>query len=209
MTFYKNKEKFGSLSLKIGIAFSKLRLSPNAWTGISLIPALVAVWFLIQSEFLIAAGLFLLSAFLDMVDGAVARVTGRVTKLGAYLDTVVDRYVEAFIIFGLLFAGLPGFYGIPVYAWIFVYFFGGLMTTYVKAAAKEKDLTGGKEIKGGLLERAERLIILFIGILLAVVEPLWLTYVIVLLAVLTNISALQRMRIAVKKQKEMITFPAS
>ena len=199
MTFYKRREKFNSVSLKIGIGFSKLRLSPNTWTIIALLPALVAVYFLMQSDFLVAAGLFLLSAFIDMVDGAVARVTGRVTKLGAYLDTVVDRYVEGIIVFGLLFAGLPGFYGIPAYAWIFIYFFGGLMTTYVKAAAKEKDLTG-KEIRGGLLERAERLIILFIGILLAVANPLYLTYVVVLLAVLTNISALQRIGIAVRKR---------
>lgn len=202
MTFYSRREKFGNLSIKIGRGFSKLRLSPNTWTGISLIPALVAVYYLMQADFLIAAGLFILSAFLDMVDGAVARVTGRVTKKGAYLDTVVDRYVEGIIVFGLLFAGLPAFYGIPVYAWIFVYFFGGLMTTYVKAAAKEKDLTGGKEIKGGLLERAERLLILFVGILLAVLDPVYLTYIIAILAVLTNLSAFQRIRIALKKRKD-------
>ena len=71
-----------------------------------------------------------------MVDGAVARVTKTASKFGAYLDTIVDRYVEAIIAFGLLFAALPGFY-IPAYAWIFLYLFGGMMTTYAKAAAKE------------------------------------------------------------------------
>lgn len=199
MTFYKNREKFNTLSIKIGIGFSKLRLSPNTWTGISILPALAAVYFLVQADFLIAAGLFILSGFLDMVDGAVARVTGKVSKKGAYLDTVVDRYVEGIIVFGLLFAGLPPLFQIPVFAWVFVYLFGGIMTTYVKAAAKEKDLTGGKEIKGGLLERAERLLILFIGIILASFEPLYLTWVIAILAVLTNISAFQRIHIALKK----------
>ena len=71
------------------------------------------------------------------------------------------------------------------------------MTTYVKAAAKEKELVE-KELKGGLLERAERLIILFIGILLAYFDKFYLTYIIVVLAVLTNISALQRIIIAKK-----------
>lgn len=197
MTFYKNREKFGGMSITIGRIFSKFGLSPNTWTLISLIPALAAIYYLSQADFLTAAILFIIAAFLDMVDGAVARVTGRATKKGAYLDTVVDRYVEAFIIFGLLFAGLPGFYGIPAFAWIFLYFFGGIMTTYVKAAAKEKNLTE-KEIRGGLLERAERLIILFVGILLAVINPLWLTYVIVALAVLSNLSALQRIGIALR-----------
>jgi len=197
MVLYKRRDRFNKLSVKIGLVFSKFGLSPNQWTAVSLIPVMIAVWFLVKNDFLIAAILFIISAFLDLVDGSVARVTGRVSKKGAYLDTVVDRYVEGIIVFGLLFATLPDFY-IPIYAWIFVYFFGGLVTTYVEAAAKEKDLTH-IEIKGGLLERAERLFILFIGILLAIHDPLWLTYVIVILAVLTNVTALQRIKIAISK----------
>lgn len=200
MTFYKNRGRFEKLSIKIGIGFSKTRLTPNMWTGLSLLPVIIAVYYLLYQNFLAAAILFIISSFLDMVDGSVARVTGRVSKLGAYLDTVVDRYVEGIIIFGLLFAGLPGFY-LPAYAWIFLFFFGGLMTTYVKAAAKEKGLTGDKELKGGLLERAERLIILFVGILLAIWNPVYLTYVLVILAVLTNFTAIQRMMIASRMRR--------
>jgi archaetidylinositol phosphate synthase len=200
MTLYKKRESFSNLSIRIGIAFSKLRLSPNQWTLISLLPVMAAVYFLANRDFLVAAGLFLLSGFLDLVDGSVARVTGRVSKLGAYLDTVVDRYVEAIIILGLFFVGIPAFF-IPGNAWLFIYLFGGMMTTYVKAAAKEKELAE-REIKGGILERAERLMILFIGILLATLDLQYLTYVIVLLAVLANISTLQRIWIAVKLARE-------
>lgn len=196
MTLYKCREKFGNLSVRIGILFSKIPLTPNQWTIVSLLPAVIALWFLVKEQFLAAGLLFIVSAFLDLVDGSVARVTGRVSKFGAYLDTVVDRYVEAVIIFGLLFASLPGFF-IPIHAWVFLYLFGSMMTTYAKAAAKEKEIIlEGKELKGGLLERAERLIILFVGIMLAAVQPLYLTYVIALLGVLTNISALQRIWIA-------------
>ena len=53
-------------------------------------------------------------------------------------------------------------------------------------------------MKGGILERAERLIILFVGIVLAFVNPLYLVYTVVLLAVLTNVSAMQRILIARK-----------
>src|SRR3989338_7528492 len=84
------------------------------------------------------------------------------------------------------------------------YFFGSFLTTYAKSAAKEKEIIReGKELKGGLLERAERLFILFIGIVLAAFNPLWLVYVLALLAVLTNFSALQRIFIArrIAKQK--------
>ena len=202
MTLYKKRDRFAGFSVKVGILFSKMRLSPNQWTMISLLPVILAVYFLFTQQFIWAAVLFIISSFIDLIDGSVARVTGKVSKLGAYLDTVVDRYIEGIIIFGLLLAGLPDLW-LPVYAWLFIYFFGALMTTYVKAAAKEKELVE-EELKGGLLERAERLIILFIGILLAHFDPFYLTYIIVILAILTNISAIQRIYKAtrVKKRKK-------
>ncbi len=200
MTLYKRRYAFQDLSIKIGIVFSRLGLSPNQWTLLSIIPVLVALHFLYYSNFLVAAALFLISAFLDLVDGSVARVTGRVTVLGAYLDTITDRYIEFIIIVGLLLARLPDIY-LPVSVWILIYLFGAMMTTYAKAAAKEKDIFK-REVNGGLLERAERLIILFVGILLAVFNTIYLTYIIILLAVLTNMSALQRIWKVVRKAKE-------
>jgi len=197
MTLYEKRQKFSKLSVRIGTVFSRIGLSPNQWTIFSLVPVLAAFYFLTQEQFLWAGVFFIISAFLDMVDGAVARVTGRVTKQGAYLDTIVDRYIEGIIVFGLLFANLPVFM-FPAYVWIFLYFFGSLMTTYAKAAAKEKGLVE-KELKGGLLERAERLIILFAGILLAHFDPFYLTSILVVLALLTNISALERAAIAWRK----------
>src|SRR3989338_11525284 len=117
MTLYKNRQKFSGFSVKVGIVFSKLGLSPNQWTLLSLLPILVSVYFIIKESFLIAAVLFIITSFMDMIDGAVARVTGRVSKLGAYLDTVVDRYIEGLIVFALLFASFPDFY-LPIYAWL-------------------------------------------------------------------------------------------
>lgn len=196
--FYANREKFAGLSVKIGISFSKIPLSPNQWTLLSLIPAVLAAYFLAVDQFLFAAGLFIIAAFLDLVDGSVARVTGRVSKFGAYLDTIVDRYVEAMIIFALLFVALPttGFL-LPIRIWVFFYLFGAMLTTYAKSAAKEKGIIEeGSELKGGLVERAERLIILFIGIVAAAFDPIYLSYAIVLLAVLANFSAVQRIWIA-------------
>ncbi|UCC91280.1 MAG: CDP-alcohol phosphatidyltransferase family protein [Candidatus Aenigmatarchaeota archaeon] len=198
MVLYKKRETFSNISIKVGMIFSKVGLSPNQWTLLTIIPTLVALYFLVDRQFLMAALFFILSSFIDLVDGSVARVMGKVSKLGAYLDTIMDRYVESIIAFGLLFAGLPAFY-MPAYAWIFLYMIGSYLTSYSKAAAKEKELVE-KEIRGGLLERAERLIILFLGILLAHFGRVYLTYIIVILAVLTNLTALQRIRIATRKQ---------
>jgi archaetidylinositol phosphate synthase len=199
MTFYANRQKLGGISYKIGKAFAKLGLSPNQWTLLTLIPTIVSFYFLVERNFPLAALFFLISSFMDWIDGSVARVTGKVTNFGAYLDSVMDRYVEFIIALGFLFAGLPNFY-LPIEFWILLYMFGSLMTTYAKAAAKEKDLVKN-EIKGGLIERAERLILLFFGMILAYFGRIYLTYIIVILSILTNITAFQRMRIATKRQK--------
>lgn len=203
---YAARQRFEKLSIKIGIAFSKIPLTPNQWTILSLLPAIISAYFLAKEYFLAAAALFIVSGFLDLVDGSVARVTGKVSRFGAYLDTIVDRYVEALIIFALLFVALPdpNFF-IPIQAWLFAYFFGAMMTTYAKAAAKEKEIVKeGQELKGGILERAERIIILFAGIILAYVNPAYLSIAVIALAVLANLSALQRI-LRVRKMTKTFT----
>ncbi len=125
MTLYRHRERFQDISIRIGMAFSRLRLSPNQWTMLSLLPVMVSLYFMYHSQFIPAALLFILSSFLDLVDGSVARVTGRDSRLGAYLDTVVDRYVEFIIIFGIFLAGIPVFL-LPSGAWILLYLFGAM-----------------------------------------------------------------------------------
>lgn len=192
---YKNREKFNSVSVKVGMVFSKIPLTPNQWTLLSIVPVLFAAWFISREEFLFGAIAFIIAAFMDLIDGSVARVTGRATKFGAYLDTIMDRYVEGIIVFSLLFVPLPGLvlgeFNIGATTLIFIFFFGGFLTSYAKAAAKEKELVQ-EELKGGIFERAERLVVLFVGILLAIVSLEYLTLVLALLAVLSNVSALQR-----------------
>jgi len=187
---YKNRSKFDNISQKIGKSMSGLGIHPDAFTLLSLIFAIITAYIISQEMFLIASVFFVITAFLDIIDGSVARAAGKATKNGAYLDTITDRYVEFFVLVGFLFVEFPSYF-IPSYGWIFLILFGGMMTTYAKAAAKEKGLTE-KEINGGILERSERLILIFIGLLLAPINILVLTFVIIILAVLTNITAFQR-----------------
>ncbi len=195
---YKSRERFEKLSISIGIAFARFGITPNQWTLLSLLPAVASAYYIAQEQFLLAAALFAVAAVLDFVDGSVARVTGRATRFGAYLDTVVDRYVEALVVLGLVFAALPALV-VQAEAWIVAYLFGAMMTTYAKSAASEKKLVEA-ELRGGLLERAERLILLFAGVVgAAFVGKGLLTAVVALLAVLANITALQRIWIARKE----------
>jgi archaetidylinositol phosphate synthase len=182
------KQKFSVAEAAIGKHLSFI--SANAWTGLSIIFGIAAAYFIATSNFLPGALLFLVAAFCDAADGAVARFKKAASNRGAYLDTIVDRYVEFFIIIGMFFAALPSFL-IDAKLWLFAYMFGAMMTTYARAAAKEKELVKN-ELKYGLLERQERMALLFVGILLACLDANYLTYMIALLAALANITALQR-----------------
>lgn len=140
---------------------------------------------------------FFLAVFFDFTDGAVARFRGKATKRGAYLDTICDRYVEGIILLGFLFLPLPKF-GWDAKFWIFLALFGSLMTTYAKAAAKEKELTQG-ELKKGLLGRPERTILIFLSLLFGIINPSLVIYPIIVLAILSNLTAIERIFLNLNK----------
>jgi len=184
-----------SVSIKIGIFFSRIPLSPNAWTLISVVPALLGFWLLVEHKMPEAIALFALSALMDAIDGGVARVTGRVTNLGAYLDGMADRIVEALLLFGLFFYGVPDWL-LPGYIWIaLVLFFGTMMTSYARAYADHRKALVKEDVKRmpGILERAERLILIFAGMVLgSIYAPIYLTYALALAAALAIITVAQR-----------------
>lgn len=192
---YRRRDKFNWFERKIALLFAGI-MGANGWTFLAIIFMFIAAFLVINRLFILAALFFIISAFFDVVDGAVARSLGRATSKGAYLDTIVDRYVEAIMIIALFFLGLPEFI-FSAQLWLFLFLFGAIMTSYAKAAALEKKVVSD-ELGHGVLERSERMIILFIGIILASVSMLYLTYIIVLLAILSNITALQRVWIAMK-----------
>jgi len=109
-----------------------------------------------------------------------------------------------------LFINLPSIFFVPGYVWVYAAMFGSVVTTYAKAAAKEKDLVN-QELKGGLLSRAERLILIFIALVLAAIYPdyYYATAILFVIAVLANFTALQRVHSAItinRRQKVKLIF---
>jgi len=195
---YKKRKYFKGLSKNLGQIFSKFPLSPNQWTISSLFLAIILVYFLINQNFLISFVVCIFTISVDMVDGAVARATNKVTKFGAYLDTIIDRFIEFFIIFGLLFVDYPNFI-FTSKTWLMVLLFGSLMSSYSKPSALEKGLIK-KELKGGgILEHTDRLILFLIIILISNFSLEYATYLIALTSILTIISFLQRFSIVTKR----------
>jgi phosphatidylglycerophosphate synthase len=182
---------------------ARLGLSPNTWTLLSLVPALFGLAALIMHQLAYGLVLFALSAFIDIVDGTVARVTNQATDKGAFIDGVVDRYVELLLYLGLLlYVGRGEFLNLPNEAWFMVLMFGALMTSFVRAYADHRGIvTDPDELKrmGGLLERLERLMLLYAGMFLGLFNTEWLMAVIAITAVLANATVLQRIVFAMRK----------
>lgn len=193
------RNSFKGLEKKVGRIFSSLPLTPNQYTLISIFFAFVSFCFLAKQNLAMAAVFFLIAGFLDFIDGAVARYKNISTKIGAYLDTISDRYVEGLLLLGMIFLPLPKIL-LPGYIWIFLLLFGSNLTTYAKAAAKEKELTD-KELKGGLLSRGERVILLFAALIAGIIDPSFasMTYILIFTALLSNFTALQRILSAINK----------
>jgi len=195
---YKKRKHFKDVSKNLGYVFSKFPISPNQWTTLSLVLALILFYFMINQNFLVSFVLGILTVSIDMIDGAVARVTGKATKFGAYWDTIIDRFIEFFIIFGLFSINYPIFI-FSSKIWLMLLLFGSMMSTYSKSAAFEKGLIK-KELKGGgILEHTDRLILFLIIILLSYFSLEYATYLIALTSILTFISFLQRFFIVTKR----------
>lgn len=180
-------------ALKIG----KIGLSPNIISILGLILATasgVSFYFWnFNPQFRWAAPLLILaSGFCDALDGVVARVTGDESAFGAFLDSLLDRYGEAIIITGIIMGGLSpliiGILGLT----------GSLLVSYTRSKAEGY----GVKMEGvGLLERPERLIILFIGGIINIFVTDALTWTLTLIVILTHLTVAQRALFFFRKMK--------
>src|SRR5215216_4622729 len=133
---------------------------------------------------------FLLVNALDFLDGAVARAAGTAGAFGAFLDSVLDRYSEAVVFVGLIvwYSRADDTFAVIVTALALA---GSFMVSYCRARAEGL----GLDCEVGLLQRPERIVVLGIGLMLTeYTDPMVLVAVLIALALLTNVTAAQRMR---------------
>lgn len=161
---------------------AKTGVDPNVLTLIGLLFSMAAAGAFVYGNLVYAFILLLLASFFDVLDGAVSRAQGKVTKFGGYLDSVTDRYADAFILIGI------AMYLNKHYILIMVVIVGSLLVSYSRARAE----TMIDKCDVGLAERGERLIILMIATLLAIAGINLFYEALVLLAVLTHLTVLQR-----------------
>jgi len=171
------RSRLSGLQGRLGRAAASLMPDPSAWTALGLALAMLAglaywvgpVW---------AAGLLLLaSGFLDVVDGAVARATSRVSAAGAFTDSSMDRFAEVAVYAGLAAGGrAPG--------WMIALALGlSLTVSYMRARLESLSRERPRGLELG--ERAERLLAL--GVLSALGLPLVGVALVLALAIETNV----------------------
>jgi CDP-diacylglycerol--glycerol-3-phosphate 3-phosphatidyltransferase len=154
------------LILPIALGFGRLGLSPNALTvigfGISLVAAIAAA-----RQAWIAAGLLVIfGGIFDLFDGALARATNRVTRLGAFLDSVFDRAGEAVLYLGIAVACVAAGFAIGAIL-ATAAMAASFMVSYVRAKSESLGFTPGTGMANvGLAPREVRLVLLTIGLLL-------------------------------------------
>ncbi|NOZ06820.1 MAG: CDP-alcohol phosphatidyltransferase family protein [Chloroflexi bacterium] len=134
-------------------------------------------------HFRAGAILILLAGAFDGLDGALARLTDRVTSFGAFLDSTLDRYAEGVLYLGLLFFYLQQGQNLEVVL-IYLTIVGSLLVSYTRARAEGV----GVSCKVGLFTRFERIAVLVLGLLSG-----WMRPALVILALLSHVTALQRM----------------
>jgi phosphatidylinositol phosphate synthase len=135
-------------------ALVRRRVSPNTLSTAGLVIALFAAAALAEGYFDLGGWLYLFVGIVDLFDGRVARATARVSRSGAFYDSVLDRYSECAV-----FCGLMLYYrGTWVVFAALCALFGSLMVSYVRAKAEE--LGVGKEAALGAMQRPERVFLL-------------------------------------------------
>ncbi len=173
------------LAAHIAPFLKRLGLTPNFLTLAGLVITAGAALLVASGHLLIGGLVLLFGALFDILDGAVARISGPVHRYGAFWDSTVDRYAEAFIYGALLYYFLAGgpdrVLGSML---VMASLTGSLLVSYVRARAQSLNF----ECDGGLFARPERVVVTVIAL---VISPL-LIWVLWLLAIFTNVTAVQR-----------------
>ncbi|MBX3009924.1 MAG: CDP-alcohol phosphatidyltransferase family protein [Caldilineaceae bacterium] len=174
---------FANMLSYIAQRLHALGVTPNGLTYTGFILTAITAYFLANGLFGLSGLLLIVASFFDMLDGAVARFTKQISTFGAFIDSTLDRYSESvtFLALAYYYSRRPSTRTELVL--ILVILVGSLMVSYTKARAEGLNV----EVKAGMLQRPERVVLLIIGLLTSWMQPvLWV------LAIFTNFTAIQR-----------------
>lgn len=161
------RQRIRGVALPVAMLFGRMGLTPNALTVIGFLIAIVAAVAAAGQAWLAAGLLVLVGGVFDLFDGALARATGTASRLGAFMDSVFDRWSEAVVYVGIV-AGLlaAGWANAPLLATAALA--SSALVPYARAKSESLGFTPGTGMANvGLAPREVRIVILTAGLILA------------------------------------------
>ncbi len=171
----------------------RLGLTPNAISWLGLIITFVAAAFIGMGNLLAGGILILVAGLFDIMDGALARYSNKASASGALLDSTFDRISEASLLLGLLIYNLRTEANFVISILIFTTLIASFLVSYIRARAEGL----GVDCKVGLFTRAERVIILALGLLVGQV-----LIALAVMAFFSSVTVIQRFVYAYCKARE-------
>ena len=176
------------VELPVARFMERVGLTPNLVTLIGLLIAVGGAWLVAVGQWWAGGAVVLFGGVFDMFDGALARMTGRASKFGALLDSVVDRVSEAVALFGVLAFYLMSDNDIGA-ALAYAAIIGSLMVSYMRARSEGL----GIECKVGVMTRPERVAAIGFGLIAAHWIPVVMPVVLGTIGALTAFTAVHRL----------------
>jgi phosphatidylglycerophosphate synthase len=153
------------LMTPIAVGLGKLGLSPNALTVIGFLIACVAAVAAGAQAWIVAGLLVVFGGVFDLFDGALARATNKVSKLGAFMDSTFDRWGEGVVYIGILWGALQLGYELPVLL-TGAAMVSAFMVSYARAKSESLGFAPGTGMANvGLAPREIRIVILTLGLI--------------------------------------------
>ncbi|TVR25807.1 MAG: CDP-alcohol phosphatidyltransferase family protein [Nitriliruptor sp.] len=171
-----------AVTAPLGRGLGRTGVSPNTLTTLGLLLTASAAVLVAVQRFHLAAAVLIVGGMMDVLDGSVARATERSTPFGGFYDSVSDRISDGLILGGIAWAvrDQPRLLALALAALV-----AAFLTSYVRAKAESIDL----DCSVGVLERAERAMLIIVGLLL---HPWLFEPVLWLLAVGGTVTVVQR-----------------
>lgn len=186
MTFQERlRDATSGLMSQIGQRVWQMGVHPDTITIVGFLLTVVASFQILSGQLQLAAIILVIGLPLDALDGAVARAMNQPQrKFGGVLDSTLDRYSD-----GLLFGGLIFFFLLDGNTFLAMASLFALLGAFTTSYVRSRAALAGYEVKGGLIDRLVRVIALLVGLGVPSILPV----IVVALAVLGNLTTLQRL----------------
>ncbi|TAH51886.1 MAG: CDP-alcohol phosphatidyltransferase family protein [Chloroflexota bacterium] len=178
--------------------FQRLGLTPNTLTLIGFAFVCIIAFVIAMGYEALGAILLIVGAGFDATDGSLARLTNRVTKFGGFLDSSLDRYADGVLMLALVWRGIE-YNNRWMIVLAVIALIGSFLVSYTRARAEGV----GVQLKEGWFTRLERMIVLILGLLSTLMfGQVGLLIALGILALLSNVTAVQRILVARQKLGE-------